>query len=423
MTDRTFWRLVILITVLAWGLRVAVTERFIGLSAPIDPADGMDESDYEVFAYQMSRGEGYVLEDGTPSARRPPGTSLLIVPFYLLFGRSLLAARLWFAFLSAINCAAAAWVVRRHCGPVIALLTAAAMAVNPGLFYYSLHLWSEAPFALVITLAVGSSLRAVELNSRKWTALAGIAWGAAMLLRPQIALLAPCVLIGLLWWRREERKAWLSELLKEGLIVLVVISPWLARNCAVMGTPTMATLVGSHTFWGAHNGSTFHDDQYRGGWHPYFLDPGITFPLFGSETDQDQQAWRNAWICVRLYGRDFPQLLAWKVYRLLTPFEATNNRAVYWCFAVAWIVTLPLVFIGLFRLRWLDPALCWWISALFCSTLLSTLIFYGASRFRHVLEPFLMMAWAAGAESLISRRAGKPLPSASLTASGAGESR
>lgn len=403
MTDRTFWRLVILITVLAWGLRVAVTERFVGLSAPIDPADGKDELDYEVFAYQMSCGAGYVLEDGTPSARRSPGTSLFIVPVYVLCGRSLAAARLWFTFLSAINCAAAAWVARRHCGPAIALLTAAATAINPGLFYYSLHLWSEVPFALAITLAVGSSLRAVELKSRKWTALAGIAWGVAMLLRPQIVFLGPCVLIGLLWWRVAERKAWLYELVKEGLIVLVIMSPWLIRNWAVMGSPTMATLVGSHTFWGSHNGSAFHDERYRGGWNPYALDTGVTYPLFGSETQQDRQAWENGWICLRLYWREIPQLLVWKAYRLLTPFEETSNRIVYWSFAATWILTLPVIVIGLPRLRRLDPALCWWIGALIWSTLLCTLIFYGAARFRHVLEPFLMMAWAAGVESIVCR--------------------
>jgi 4-amino-4-deoxy-L-arabinose transferase-like glycosyltransferase len=403
MTDRTFWRLLILVTAFAWGLRITVSERFIGLSAPIDPADGMDESDYELFAWQMSRGVGYVLEDGTPSARRPPGTSLIILPVYLLFGRSLFAARLWMTLLSAINCAAAAWVVRRHGGARIALLTAAAMAADPGLFYYSLHLWSEVPFSLAITLAVGSVQRAVEFGSAKWSFLAGLCWGLSVLLRPQILLIGPCVLIGLWFWHAAQRNILTGELLREGLIVVVMISPWMLRNWVVIGTPALATLVGGHTFWGAHNGSTFHDARYRGYWHPYDYDPGVTFPLTGPERQQERQAWSNGWKCVRLYGKELPQLVVWKLYRLVTPFEPTRNRFVYWAFAVAWIVMLPLIVIGLPRLRHLDPWLCWWIGVLLGGLLLCTVIFYGAARFRHVLDPFLMMAWAAGADSLMRR--------------------
>jgi hypothetical protein len=45
-------------------------------------------------------------------------------------------------------------------------------------------------------------------------------------------------------------------------------------------------------------------------------------------------------------------------------------------------------------MRRTDPGLFWWIAMHLAATVLTTLIFYGAARFRHALEPFLMMALA-----------------------------
>lgn len=394
MSDRTYRSLLLLIALVAWGVRMGAVESAIGLTSPLTRDDGLDELDYELFAYQLSVGNGYVLEDGTPTARRAPGTSLFILPIYLLFGRSLGAARAWFAFLSALNGVAAAWVVRPKGGPAVALVTAAAMAFDPGMFYYALHLWSEVPYCLILTLTTGCSLRAVEGRSAAWSVCAGAGWGMALLLRPQIAFIGPCALIGLAWLPASVRRVWLGELFRQGVVAGLVIAPWLARNALVMGAPTMATLVGGHTFWGAHNEKTFHEDRYRGLWHQYLEDPTMTHPLFGSERQQERQAWDNGWRCIRRNLASVPQLLAWKVYRLVAPFEETPNRLVYWSFAASWIAAAPYVVTGLARMRRMDPGLFWWIAMHLAATVLTTLIFYGAARFRHALEPFLMMALA-----------------------------
>jgi len=395
MSNRNYLLWLTLITAAAWGIRLFLMGMFIGFNAPIALEDGLDERDYEQFAYQMSVGNGFVLPDGTPSARRAPGTSLLIAPIYLFFGRTLLLARLWMAALSALVCPAVAWVIRPYGGTRMALIAAALCAFNPGLSYYALHLWSEAPYCLFIILATGCLMRSVEKPSTWWSIAAGFSWGAAILLRPQILLIIPCAGIGLLWLSRKDRQLWLSEFVRELLIIGALVAPWLIRNQLVLGAPTMTTLVAGHTFWGAHNELTFHDARYRGSWQPHLKDPTMTFPLFGSELQQDRQAWGNGWRCIRRNWNQVPQLLVWKIYRLITPFEPTANRAVYWAFAVSWIVTAPLLFIGLQRLRSLAPALFAVILAQFAAVLICSLIFYGAARFRHSLEPFFMIAVAA----------------------------
>ena len=395
VSNRWYVTLLILVTLFAWGLRVGVTGKFIGLSAPLDLADGLDEMDYELFAYEMSVGKGYVLEDGTPTARRAPGTSLLILPVYLLFGRSLFAARMWMTFLSAMNCAAAAWVVQPRWGRKVALLTASAIAIDPGLFYYSMHLWSEPPYCLAITLAVGCLLRGVNAPLWKWTVIGGLCWGAAVLVRPQVVFVGPWLLLALALFPVKERSSWIRELSCQGVVAGLLIFPWLIRNQLVMGAFTIATLVGGHTFWGSHNDLTFHDHRFQGLWKMHPEDPDA-LPLAGSEVEQGKQAWRNGWRSIQHNLSETPRLMVWKLYRLLTPFEETTNRAIYWTFAIEWIFTVPFAIFGLILMRRVDPQLSWWILLQLAALVTCTLLFYGAARFRHTMEPFFMMAAAVG---------------------------
>jgi 4-amino-4-deoxy-L-arabinose transferase-like glycosyltransferase len=404
MSNHRYYLILFAITLGAWALRLAVTEQFVGLASAPDPADGLDQLDYENFAWQMSSGDGYTLPTGESSARRAPGTSLVILPVYWLFGRSYFAARLWITFLSAITCWAAAWVVRRHCGSVAALLTALGVAVNPGLFYYAIHLWSEAPFCLFVTLATGFTVKSWDEDRWRDRVLAGLMWAAALLIRPQVVFMAPFLAAALLFTKGAVRRRLFVEVAVQAFIVALVALPWVARNAVVMGKPTLATLVGGHTFWGAHNDATFHNPRVRGLWITNSEIPGIELPLPTNELEQEAVAWRSGLKSVRENLAGLPQLCAWKLYRLVTPFEETTNRKVYWAFAIAWIATLPGLVLGWNELRRRDPTLHRLIALQFAAVLLCTLVFYGAVRFRHAAEPLLMMTAAVGVARLVARR-------------------
>src|SRR5207244_3838102 len=98
-----------------------------------------DQLEYEAFAYEISQGQGFVLETGEPSACRPPGTSFVLAPVYVLFGRSYLAARVWFCLLSAACCPVAGWIAHRLLGAWTGLLAATWLALYPGHAYYAIH--------------------------------------------------------------------------------------------------------------------------------------------------------------------------------------------------------------------------------------------------------------------------------------------
>jgi hypothetical protein len=287
-------------------------------------------------------------------------------------------------------------VVRRTCGNGAALFTATGVALNPGMFYYGIHLWSEVPFCLFSTLATGFAVRA--WTDGRWTdrLAAGFCWGASLLIRPQLVFLAPIVGLAALCRRGAERRRFVLEAAVQSGVVMALVAPWVLRNALVLGKPTLATVVGGYTFWGAHNDRTFHDSRVRGLWLSASEIPGGPYPVAANELEEDALTWQLGWDSVRNNAWSVPQLLLWKLYRFVTPFEETRNRLVYWTFACAWSITAPWLAVGVRELSRRDPVLWRLILLQAGGAVLSVLIFYGAARFRHALEPLLMMVAAAG---------------------------
>ncbi|HET6423920.1 MAG TPA: glycosyltransferase family 39 protein [Planctomycetaceae bacterium] len=401
MSLHRYFMLLTVITLLAWGLRLGMTAWFVGLTAPPDPRDGLDQLDYDLFAYRMSIGEGYTLDDGTPSARRAPGTSLLLLPVYLLCGRCYLAAHLWMTALSAATCAVGAELVRRTWGFSVALGTAVALAVHPGLTYYAMFLWSEAPFTFFAALGTWLTVRSLEASPHRnrWSLAAGLTWGFAILLRPQVVLMGPIAIV-IWWWSADRRRSLFVPILVQLVVACAVTLPWVARNAIVMHMPCLATLVGGHTFWGAHNPVTFTNPQVRGDWVglSHMDSPSRQWPA--GELEQEAAAWKYAWEDIRAHLPLLPQLMVAKVWRLLSPFENTPNRMLFWAYAGAWMLTLPGLVFGCRELLKREPLLAGTIAVQLTATLACVILFYGGGRFRHVHEPLLVAVSAIGVQRM-----------------------
>ena len=402
MSPRRYFTLLMLVSLFAWGLRLGMTAYFVGLTSPPDPSDGLDQLDYDTFAYQMSIGHGYTLADGTPSARRAPGTSFLLLPIYLLCGHSYLAAHLWMTGVSALGCVIGAALVRRVGGEIAALVTAAVLAVHPGLTYYAMFFWSEAPFTTVAALGTWLSVRSLEstAHQQRWSIAAGLAWGLAILLRPQVVLMGPIAAV--IWaCAGVHRRAYFKPLLVQMIVGYAVVVPWVTRNAIVMHKPCLATLVGGHTFWGAHNALTFTDPHVRGDWIglSHMADPARPWPA--DELGQEAAAWQYAMEDIQAHWKLLPQLMAAKLWRLASPFENTANRPLYWAYAIAWMLTVPGLFFGWSELRQRDPLLAATIAVQLLTTLACVLIFYGGGRFRHVHEPLLVAISTLGVQRVV----------------------
>lgn len=400
----TYYSILLGITLLAWIVRLTAADAAGGLAAPLERRDGLDQLDYEEFAWQLSQGHGYVLANGASSARRPPGTSLAILPAYLLYGRSYLAARLLFTALSASICWAAAWLLKERHGARCALLAAGCCALDPALVIYSFHLVSETPFILVTTLATGFSLRALRAARTHDIVWGGVLWGFAALIRPQVVLVAPLGLCFILLLRPPRWTTFVGVLTAQLAVGALSISPWLVRNYFVMGKLCIATLVGGHTFWGAHNPVCFEDPAYRGSWVSITAAKGDLGDLPDNELEQEAIAWREGWAIVSERIQDLPSLLIAKLYRLITPFEDNPNRLVYWSLAIFWICTVPLATRGMSLIRHQNTGLFWSIAIQILATMGTTLFFYGCARFRHGLEAQLLALVAVALDHSLQRK-------------------
>jgi 4-amino-4-deoxy-L-arabinose transferase-like glycosyltransferase len=352
------------------------------------------------FAFNLSNGRGYSTPAGQLTAHRPPGTSLSLLPVYVIFGRSFFWGRLWLCFLSAATCLAVAWLGRVCYGPVVSVLAAAWCAVYPGHFYYAQHYVSEVPFGLWITLACGFTVRA--FSSEKNFATADIAaaccWALAILTRPQAILAVPVAWLCVLLFSSLKKRRQMVHLTAQTCLLIIFIAPWVVRNSAVLGKPTLST-VGGYTFWGAHNDVVFRNPQLQGSWIPTsgLVDTGHA--LRGDEIDKETVAWRYGFESIVQNLDQMPHLIIMKLWRTISPIVDTPNTAVRIAFGVGWLMTVPFVLGGVVlavrdkritTLVLLTPLIV---------TLVTTIIFYGSDRFRDSIAPiFLVLAAQAAVE-------------------------
>jgi len=391
----------LLVFFVAFALRVGLTARFQGLTSPPKTDANSDQYDYEIMAYHLSTGEGYCIEPGRPSASRPPGTSFTLLPIYCVFGRSFLAGRLWICFLSASTCVATGWLAALSFGKRFAVPATLCLTFYPGHFYYVMHYLSETPAALYLTLATGFSVQSLREGRILHHVLAAFFWGAASLTRPNLILAAPLVPLAALAFFRTSWRRDVGNLFLQGAVVVAVVGPWVARNAIVMGKPTLCTVVGGLTFWGAHNEKVFTDPNLRGSWTRTSDLVDADHPLPADELGKDAVSWKYGLEFIRSHEADVPALVGWKLYRLIgAPVEA-ENKAVYLAFLGSWCLIAPFAGYG-FILSWrrcMPGAVGLLIPVLV--TIATAVIFYGSERFRDGIAPVLAVYASLGTVGLL----------------------
>ena len=389
LSNRQYGLYLALIFLFALALRVGITARFQGLQAHPDFEAQPDQIDYERLAYHMLTKQGYSLEPGQPSAHRPPGTSFVLLSIYTLFGRSFVAGRLWFCFLSAATCLATAWLARQYGSRLASLIAAAWLAFYPGHFYHAMHFVSEVPGGLWLALACVFTLRSMRQGALKDGLLGGLFWGFAILTRPQVIFILPIAWLLLVILPKMSRRYLLHLVLQTGVIILL-LAPWVIRNAFVMGKPTLST-VGAYTFWGAHNDIILNDSKMQGSWVKTGDLIDREHPFRGSEIELEAAAWRYGLEFIANHPGQMPKLLMMKVWRMFSPFIDTPNRVAFWAFALGWMMTLPFVFYGMF-LTYQYHREDFLVTALpIAATLVTTIIFYGSTRFRDFMAPIFVV--------------------------------
>jgi len=406
MPKRKFWSILIAIVLVAFCLRLGVAAKFQGLSSPPKFSANPDQVDYETLGTRLANGQGFTHADGSPTAFRPPGTPALIGAVYSVLGQNRAAVRVLFCLLSALTCLAAGLLAAEVFGNLAGLVAALLLAFLPNHFYYGQHMLSEAPFAFEITLASLWLVLGRRAGAHPFFDLgAGLMFGVACLTRPQASLCIPLLGLFALFGRTESRRAALTSFGRMAAAFLLVVMPWSVRNQVELGTLAPTTLSGQ-VFWGAHNPVVAADPDHVGAWIPIEGLVDAQHPLPANEVAATKAAWG--------YGLDFlrenpGQILRfqfWKLVRHFSPFQWTENRMVYWSFALGWIVLGPLALAGLligWRRARIGVLLLLVAPA---STLVTSFVFYGSGRFRDA-DSGLYVVLAAAALTACAPRAWK----------------
>lgn len=381
----------------------------------------------------VERGE-FGLVAGEPTAHRMPGYPLLLAGIKRLGGESAFAVCMVQVVVGASTATATFLLARRLVGAGPALVAGALAAIDPFLIFYDYQLWAECVGIALITWTLFHYARSYGRGAAApgWApaVVGGLLLGALIYIRPDFAILVPTIGTWVLVGVRPPARMF-GVGLAAGLLPLVLLVPWIARNYAVMDHFIPLTTEGGYILWQANNEEILRNPDLQGLFIPwpgnpqadYFTLPDLSkdpnFAGLTTEVEVDQRFkeivvkfWHDHW-------REMPGYVLGKWKRFFTIQPGFN----FW----------PRVFVVVTQL-WYALVLSFFVAGVAWSLvrrsavglLLSYLawffvrcgVFMTLVRYRLQVEPVLLIFAGVAAFGLLEAVAGR-LPRRSPAASGA----
>ncbi|MGC9974439.1 MAG: glycosyltransferase family 39 protein [Gaiellaceae bacterium] len=219
---------------------------------------------YYLGAKSIAAGHGYEIFHH-PTAFFPVGWPVFLAGLFLITGPSFIAVKVAALLLWMLTTALVYLLGRRLGGRSVGLVAGVLVAVAPTMTIYAMRAASE---HLFIPLLLAVCLLVVTADGRtpsmRRAALAGVFLGLAILVR-STAILLPLVVPLWLLLRRPAHESWRAAVTM-AVVSVLVLTPWMARNAAVMHTFGLSTN-GGYTIWiGAHPGASGGFDVGDEGW-------------------------------------------------------------------------------------------------------------------------------------------------------------
>ena len=175
MAGRTTWHVFGRTALIAVFLIALVPRLLIAGTFTDPPTTANDAGWYDAFGRGIAHGDGYILPDGSPTSRWPPGYPAFVGAVYKATGDSRDALRVAQAVIGALTAVLVVELGRRLMSPAAGIAAGLVVAFTPSHALYSALLMSEVLFT---ALMVGAMLLALR-RSVAACAAAGVLLGCA----------------------------------------------------------------------------------------------------------------------------------------------------------------------------------------------------------------------------------------------------
>jgi len=348
----------------------------------------------------LSIGQFFRVAFGTAqSAAHPPLTSLLLAPSSWLFGfnAGTTPQRMTMAILGTAVVLCVGLLGRAMAGPWVGLTAALLAAGYPNLWIPNGILMSETPAMLGMALILLAVVRMRRRPTVVSAVLLGVACGAEALVRAELILFVPLLLLPAALAARPASLGRKFGLL--GLAVLasaLVLAPWVGRNLATFKDPTYISTGDGLALLGANCKHTYYGPSL-GSWA---LGCAISVSVHGDESVQSDADQHAAITYIRHHEGRLPVVVAARVGRLwdfyqpiqMADYDVNEGRPRDASLAglVVYYALLPFALAGIviLRRRRMGP----WILLVPAGVLtLTAALFYGLVRFRAPFEVCLVV--------------------------------
>lgn len=379
------------------------------LALVLGVAGNPERWEYDVIAANIVSGHGpiYDREGFVYAAYAPPLGSYLLAFLLLLPGDSRVSIQIVQALLCLGTAVLTARIAQRISGDSTAAMIAGLLAaLQPSLLYYSVVKSDPLPLNALLLCGISlAGLHLLESNDRRSAVAFGVLTGVGILSRgtPAVALLV----VGIGLTLRFGARAW-PPLAAATIACAVSVSPWLARNIVVIGSPLITSTTGENFWRGNHPGASGGVVDIDGGRITLLIptNPALPPPIqsvlaTGTELDRHEtfmgEAWKfiadDPWAAARLFARKL-RTFWWQIESAPGDYPAMAARGYEWIFRVELVLALLGAFLALRSPdRRAAAGLC---LALIVAISLLQSAFYVQGRHRFLIEPLLLIFTAIG---------------------------
>ena len=224
---------------------------------------------YQVTAQQFRLGEFFRIPKSTPpTAAHPPLTSLIlgVVNLVVPFGKGTTVPRLAEAILGGLVVLFVGLLGRDIAGSKVGLVAAGLAALAPDFWMPSGIVMSETPAMLMMALVLLAVVRCIRSPGLASATLLGAACAAETLVREELVLFVPTLLIpAILSVRTEPLRRRAGQLGCALLVFGVLLAPWVARNLVTFEDTTIISTGTGLAVSGANCNQTYYGSQL-GSW-------------------------------------------------------------------------------------------------------------------------------------------------------------